>query len=89
MVLMAKSLKNIHPNQLSFHGSSLHIIHHLTQLPFISPGNIPKFVMDITKVAKQFILPSRRERKYPRALKCSKNRYPIKKAVKKSAVHLK
>ena len=89
MVLMAKSLKNIHPNQLSFHGASLHIIHHLTQLPFISPGNIPKFVMDITKAAKQFILPSRRERKYPRALKCSKNRYPIKKAVQKNAVHLK
>ncbi len=86
MVLMAKSLNSIHPNQLSFHGASMHIIYQLTMLPFSSPGNIPKFVMDITKHAQQFVLPSRRERNYPRELKCSKNRYPVK---KRNAVHLK
>ena len=86
MVLMARSLDSIHPNQLSFHGASMHIIYQLTMLPFCSPGNIPKFVMDITKSAKQFVLPARRERSYPRELKCSKNRYPVK---KRNAVHLK
>jgi IS4 transposase len=84
MILMARSLKGVHPNQLSFHGASLHIISHLSMLPFCTPGNIPKYVMDITKAAKQFVLPGRRERSYPRALKCSKNRYPIK---KRNAVH--
>ena len=86
MVLMAKSLKSIHPNQLSFHGASQHIIYQLTMMPFIAPGNVPKFVMDITKHAKQFVLPSRGERSYPRELKCSKNGYPLK---KRNADHLK
>jgi len=27
MILMARSLKGIHPNQVSFHGASLHIIY--------------------------------------------------------------
>lgn len=86
MILMARSLKGVYPNQLSFHGAALHIIHHLQQLPYCSPGNIPRFVMDIEKAAKQFVLPTRRERSYPRVLKCSKNRFPIR---KKNAAHLK
>lgn len=86
MVLMAKSLDSVDPNQLSFHGASIHIIYQLTMLPFCAPGNVPKFVMDITKSAKQFVLPARRERSYPRELKCSKNRYPVK---KRNAGHLK
>ena len=79
MVLMAGSLKGIYPNELSFHHASLHIIHLLTQLPFVTPGNIPKLVKDIEKDAQQFVLEHRRQRKYPRAIKASKNRYPIKK----------
>lgn len=86
MVLMAKSLDGVHPNQLSFNGASMHIIHELTQLSFCTPGNIPKYTMNITKSAKQLVLPGRRERKYPRMLKCSKNRYPVK---SKNAAHLK
>jgi len=86
MILMAKSLDGIHPNQLSFHGASLHIIHHLSMLPHVTPGNIPRYVMDIEKAAEQFVLPARRERYYPRELKCSKNRYPLR---KKNAAHLK
>ena len=35
MVLMASSLDGVHPNQLSFHGASMHIIHALTQLSFL------------------------------------------------------
>ena len=86
VILMAKSLDGIHPNQLSFHGASMHIIYQLTMLPFCSPGNIPKYVMDITQSAKQFVLPGRRERRYPRELKCSKNGYPVK---KRTTAHLK
>jgi len=56
MKLMAKSFDGIYPNQLSFHGTSIHIIYQLTILPFCSPGNISKYVMDITQSVKQFIL---------------------------------
>jgi hypothetical protein len=86
MILMVRSLKGVHPNQLSFHGAALHIIHHLQQLPHCSPGRIPGYVMDIEKAAKQFVLPMRRERSYPRVLKCSKNRYPVR---KNNTAHLK
>jgi len=86
MVLMAKSLDRIHPNQLSLNGASMHIIHESTQLSCCMPGNIPKYTMNITKSGKQFVLLGRRERQYPRVLKCSKNRYPVK---SKNAVHLK
>jgi len=55
-------------------------------LPYVTPGNIPKYVMDIEKSAAQFVLPIRRERYYPRTLKCSKNRYPVR---IKNAAHLK
>ena len=79
MVLMAKSLPGTYPNQLSFREASSHIIFKLSQLPSASPGNIPKIVFDIEKHAKQFKLEGKRERSYPRVLKCSKNRYPIKK----------
>ena len=85
MVLMAHSLKGVFPNQLSFREASSHIIFKLSQLPSISPGNIPKVIFDIEKNAKQFILEGKRERSYPRVLKCSKDRYPI----KKKAVHVK
>lgn len=42
MILMAKSLSGIAPNQLSFHGPSIHIIYHLTILPFYAPRKCPK-----------------------------------------------
>jgi len=86
MVLMAKSLDGIYPNQLSFREASAHIVHLLSQLPSCSPGNIPKLVMNLEKNAKQFVLPGRRERSYPRVLKCSKNKFPVR---KRNAVHLK
>lgn len=85
MVLMAHSLKGVFPNQLSFREASSHIIFKLSQLPCMSPGNIPKVIFDIEKNAKQFVLEGKRERSYPRVLKCSKDRYPI----KKKAVHVK
>lgn len=87
MILMAKSLKSVFPNQLSFRDASSHIIQKLTHMPLYAPGNVPKFVMDIERNAKQFLLEGKRERSYPRCLKVSKNRYPV--AKRENAAHLK
>lgn len=87
MILMAKSLKGIFPNQLSFRDASSHIIHKLTMMPIYAPGKVPNIVLDIELNARQFILEMKRERSYPRTLKVSKNRYPV--AKRKNAAHLK
>ena len=87
MILMAKSLKGVYPNQLSFRDASSHIIYKLTQMPIYAPGNVPKLILDIERNASQFKLEEKRERSYPRTLKVSKNRYPV--AKKKNAAHLK
>jgi hypothetical protein len=87
MILMAKSLKSVFPNQLSFRDASSHIIHTLTMMPIYAPGNVPRIVLDIERNAAQFKLEGKRERSYPRCLKVSKNRYLIAKS--KYAVHLK
>ena len=87
MILMAKSLKGVYPNQLSFRDASSHIIYKLTQMPIYAPGNVPKLILDIERNASQFKLEGKRERSYPRTLKVSKNRYPV--AKKKNTAHLK
>lgn len=87
MVLMAKSLRGVLPNQLSFRDASSHIIYKLTQMPIYAPGNVPKLILDIERNARQFKLEGKRERSYPRTLKVSKNRYPV--AKRKNAAHLK
>jgi len=87
MILMAKSLKSVFPNQLSFRDASSHIIHTLTMMPIYAPGNVPRIILDIERNAAQFKLEGKRERNYPRCLKVSKNRYPV--AKNKYAVHLK
>ncbi|MGX9462545.1 IS4 family transposase, partial [Shewanella sp. A14] len=87
MILMAKSLKSVFPNQLSFRDASSHIINKLTHMPLYAPGNVPKLILDIERNAKQFKLEGKRERSYPRCLKVSKNKYPV--AKRKSAAHLK
>ncbi|AOT07969.1 IS4 family transposase [Pseudoalteromonas luteoviolacea] len=87
MVLMAKSLKSVYPNQLSFRDASSHIIYKLTQMPIYAPGNVPKIILDIERNASQFKLEGKRERSYPRVLKVSKNRYPVAKST--NAAHLK
>jgi IS4 transposase len=87
MILMAKSLNSVFPNQLSFRDASSHIIRTLTMMPIYAPGNVPRIVIDIERNAAQFKLEGKRERSYPRCLKVSKNIYPIAKG--KYAVHLK
>ncbi|MCI2965490.1 IS4 family transposase, partial [Shewanella sp. N2AIL] len=85
MLLMAKSLPSVHPNQLSFRDAASYIIFKLTQLPSQTPGNVPRDVLDIERNARQFKLDGKRERAYPRVLKMSKNKYPVR--PKKNAVH--
>ncbi|MCU8103532.1 IS4 family transposase, partial [Shewanella sp. SM101] len=77
--------RSVHPNQLSFRDAASHIIFKLTQLPSQTPGNVPRDVLDIERNARQFKLDGKRERAYPRVLKMSKNKYPIR--PNKNAVH--
>lgn len=65
MVLMAKSLPSLHPNQLSFRDASSYIIFKLTQLSSQTPGSAPRGGNSSLMGA------------YPRALKMNKNKYSI------------
>ncbi|MGI2142213.1 IS4 family transposase, partial [Shewanella baltica] len=53
--------------------------------PSQTPGNVPRDVLDIERNARQFKLDGKRERAYPRVLKMSKNKFPVR--PKKNAVH--
>jgi IS4 transposase len=79
MAQMAYSLKGIEPNQLSFSQSYGFIIKELTMLPAVSPGKVPAVINDMMAMAKAFVLPHRRERSYPRAVKRRPQKYPTKK----------
>ena len=79
MAQMAYSLKGVEPNQLSFSQSYGFIIKELTMLPAVSPGKVPTVIKDMMAMAKAFVLPHRRERSYPRAVKKRPQKYPIKK----------
>ena len=85
MVRMAASLKGYTASQLSFHMASVYLIHELSCLPFVSPGNVPARVAELEKQAEQFILPTRRERSYPRCVKARPKKYAIRKPNKNNA----
>lgn len=85
MVKMAASLKGYTASQLSFHMASVYLIHELSAMPYVSPGNIPGRVADLARQAGQFILPLRRERSYPRCVKARPQKYAVKKASKNNA----
>jgi hypothetical protein len=76
---MAYSLKGIHPCQISFNQAAGMIIKELTFLPAVSPGRVPAVIKSMTDMAPAFVLPVRRERIYPRALKSCPCRYPVRK----------
>lgn len=78
MARMAYSLDGIEPNQISFNQAAIFIIKELTILPRVSPGNIPKVLSYMLDMAKAFILPIRRERKYARIIKKPPSKYPYK-----------
>ncbi len=85
MVKMAASLKGYTASQLSFHMASVYLIHELSCMPYVSPGNIPGRVAELEKQAGQFVLPARRERSYPRCVKPRPQRYSVKRANKNNA----
>ncbi|MGE6108919.1 IS4 family transposase [Aeromonas sobria] len=85
MVKMAASLKGYTASQLSFHMASVYLIHELSCMPYVSPGNIPGRVAGLEKQAGQFVLPARRERSYPRCVKPRPQKYSVKKANKNNA----
>ncbi len=88
MVKMAASLKGYTASQLSFHMASVYLIHELSAMPYVSPGNIPGRVAELEQQAGQFILPQRRERSYPRCVKVRPQKYAVKKPVKTMPVRL-
>lgn len=85
MVKMAASLKGYTASQLSFHMASVYLIHELSCMPYISPGSVPKRVAELDKQARQFVLPERRERSYPRCVKPRPQKYAVQKANKNNA----
>ncbi len=82
---MAVSLKGYTASQLSFHMASVYLIHELSCMPYMSPGNIPKRVAALEQQAGQFVLPARRERSYPRCVKPRPQKYSVKKTNKNNA----
>jgi hypothetical protein len=68
--------------------ASVYLIHELSCMPYVSPGNIPGRVAELEKQAGQFVLPARRERSYPRGLKPRPQKYGVKKPIKTMPVRL-
>lgn len=48
-------------------------------LPDVSPGKVPAVINDMMAMARAIVLPHRRERSYPRAVKKRPRKYPLKK----------
>jgi IS4 transposase len=88
MAQMAYSLKGIEPNELSFTQAMAFLIRQLSMLPAVSPGRIPEVIKDITEMAPAFVLPHRRERFYPRAVKRRPQKYPVRNHTNKNAGQL-
>lgn len=77
MAQMAYSLKGIEPYQMSFKQSALYLRSQLSLLPGVAPGKLPRIMEEILGMASSFVLPDRRERHYPRAVKKRPQRYPL------------
>lgn len=88
MAQMAYSLKGIEPNQLSFTQATAYLIKELMLLPAVSPRNIPRVINCLMEMAPAFVLPHRRERSYPRAVKRRPQKYPHLKPENKNASQL-
>lgn len=79
---MAYSLKGVEPYQMGFKQSALYLCSHLRLLPGVSPGKLPKVMEEILSMASSFVLPGRRARHYPRAVKKRPQRYPLRPPLK-------
>lgn len=77
MLSMAKSIKGLEPNQLSFTACSLAIIKVLYSMSLNSAGNIPKTIAALHAQTEHYILPMKREdRQYPRWVRQKTQKYP-------------
>ncbi|MCL6375037.1 IS4 family transposase, partial [Pectobacterium atrosepticum] len=77
MAQMAYSLKGVEPYQIGFKQASLYLRAQLSLLPAVAPGKIPKIINEILEMAESFVLPVRRVRHYPRAVKKKPQRYAL------------
>jgi IS4 transposase len=77
MAQMAYSLKGVEPYQIGFKQASLYLTAQLSLLPAVAPGKIPKIINEILEMAESFVLPVRRVRHYPRAVKKKPQRYAL------------
>ena len=77
MAQMAYSLKGVEPYQIGFKQSALYLISQLSILPGVSPGRLPQILKGIVNMAAGFVLPERRQRHYPRAVKKRPQRYAL------------
>ena len=77
MAQMAYSLKQVEPTQISFKQASHYLVGQLHLFVHLAPGKIPKAMEQMWEMASAFVLPDRRERHYPRAIKRRPQRYPI------------
>ncbi len=75
MCQMAYNQKSVMPYQIGFKQASLFLIGQLQLLPAVAPGRIPEVMSYILAMSESFILPERRERAYPRAVKKRPCRY--------------
>lgn len=77
MAQMAYSLKGVEPYQMSFKQSALYLRSQLSILPGVAPGRLPRIMEEILNMASGLVLPGRRERHYPRAVKKRPQRYAL------------
>ncbi|HBY9716928.1 TPA: hypothetical protein MJA52_003923 [Klebsiella aerogenes] len=77
MTQMAYSLKGCRPYQIGFKKASLYLTEQLSTLPAVAPGKIPKILTEIINMVESFVLPVRRKRHYPRAVKKKPQRYAL------------
>ncbi|EJL6296938.1 IS4 family transposase, partial [Vibrio cholerae] len=69
MCQMAYSLDTVMPYQIGFKQASIFLVSQLQMLPAVAPGRYPEVLRYILDMAESFVLPERRERTYPRAVK--------------------
>lgn len=76
MLLVAQA-HEVPPNRISFRASLLWIRDFWTTAWMISPGNVPKALVDLRSSLGDLVLPERRsERRYPRHVKIKMSCYP-------------
>jgi hypothetical protein len=76
---MADELR-VPPQRLSFQWLALAISTALYHWPLQTPGTFPKRMAWLREQARAYLLPERRTRSYPRAVKQPRSKFPMKNA---------